>query len=77
MTRYWPPLPLYTSIVETLIKKGGILTDTELFQSLQKSYEDLNFRELNKTLMRLELKGLIHVFKLTKKKRRVKLRNSK
>jgi len=77
MTKYWPVLPLHTCIVEILLKKRGALTDTELYQALRKSYGDLSFRELNKTLLSLEIEGIIHVFRLTKNIRRVELRNSR
>ena len=77
MTEYWPVLPLHTCIVEILVKKGGAITDSELYQSLRKSYGELSLRELNKTLMRLEIDGIIHVFRLTKNIRRVELRNSR
>ena len=77
MTKYWPMLPLHTCIVEILLKKGGAFTDTELCQALRKSYGDLSLRELNKTLMCLEIEGIIHVFRLTKNTRRVELRNSR
>jgi Fe2+ or Zn2+ uptake regulation protein len=77
MTKYWSALPLHTHIIEVLLKKGGALTDTELYQALRKSYGDLSLRELNKTLICLEIEGLIHVFRLTKNTRRVELRNSR
>jgi len=77
MTKYWSVLPLHTCIVEILLKKGGALTDTELYAALRKSYGDLSFRELNKTLMCLEIEGIIHVFRLTKNIRRVELRNTR
>ena len=77
MTKYWSALPLHTCIVEILLKKGGTLTDTELYQALRKSYGDLSLRELNNTLLSLEIDGIIHVFRLTKNRRRVELRNSR
>ena len=77
MTEYWPVLPLHTCVVEILLKKGGASTDTELYQALRKTYGDLSLRELNKTLMRLEIDGVIHVFRLTKNMRRVELRDSR
>jgi Fe2+ or Zn2+ uptake regulation protein len=77
MTKYWPVLPLHTCIVEILLTKGGALIDTELYQALRKAYGDLSLRELNKTLMSLEIEGIIHVFILTKNIRRVELRNSR
>ena len=74
MSKYWDVQPLYTSIVETLLKKNGNLTDTELYTSLKKTHKDLSLRELNKTLMMLEVEGVIQVFNLTKNKRRVEFR---
>ena len=77
MTMYWPVLPLHTCVVEILLKKGGALTDTELYQALRKTYGDLSLRELNKTLMRLEIDGIIYVFRVTKNIRRVELRDTR
>ncbi len=77
MTKYWPVIPLHTRIVEILLSKRGVITDNELYQALQKSYGDLSLRELNKTLMQLEVDGIIHVFRLTKNKRSVEIRNSR
>ncbi len=75
MTKYWPVIPLHTCMVEILLSKKGALTDTELYRALRKSYGDLSLRELNKTLMRLEVDGIIHVFRLTKNIRSIELRN--
>ena len=44
---------------------------------LTKYYGDLSLRELNNTLMRPEIEGVIHVFRLTKNMRRVELRDSR
>ncbi|UCD26411.1 MAG: hypothetical protein JSW19_00775 [Candidatus Bathyarchaeota archaeon] len=68
----WKPHPLYTTIVETLEKKGP-LTDVELYDLLKESYEGIGFGDLNKTLMRLETVGKIYVSAFTKAKRRVEL----
>jgi len=68
----WKPHPLYTTIVEILEKKGP-LTDVELYDLLREGYAGLGFGNLNKTLMRLEIKGKIYVSALTKGKRRVEL----
>lgn len=59
--------------MEFLQKKQGNLTDIELYKNLKESYDDLSFIALNKILMKLEIKGLIHVFNLTKNKRGVEL----
>lgn len=74
MSKYWDVQPLYTAIVETLLKKKGNLTDTELYTALKKTHKDVSLRELNKTLMMLEVEGVVQVFNLTKNKRRVEIR---
>lgn len=74
MSKLWAVQPLHTSIVEILLKKRGSSTDTDLLSSLKKSYGELSLRELNKTLMRLEIDGIIHVSTLTKNKKHVELR---
>lgn len=70
----WKPQPLHTAIVEILEKKGS-LTDVELLEALKSSsaYKDLSFSELNKTLMRMEIAGVIYVSSLTKGRRLVQL----
>lgn len=75
MSELWTTQPLHTTLVEILCKKGGALTDAELYKALEKSYGELSQRELNKTLMRLEVHGIIHVSHLTKNKKRVELRH--
>ncbi len=68
----WKTHPLYTTIVEILERKGP-LTDVELYDLLKDNYEGIGFGNLNKTLMRMEIEGKIHVSALTKGKRRVEL----
>jgi DNA-binding HxlR family transcriptional regulator len=74
MSKFWDVQPLHTSLVEILLKRGGSSTDTEILRALRKSYGELSLRELNKTLMRLEVDGVIYVSKLTKNKKRVEFR---
>jgi Fe2+ or Zn2+ uptake regulation protein len=59
--------------MELLEKKRGAVTDEELCKAIKGSQNDLNIRTLNKTLMKLEINGLIRVFDLTKNKRRIEL----
>lgn len=68
----WKPHPLYTQIKELLERKGP-LTDMELFDLLKGTHEGVGFSELNKTLMRMEIEGIIYVSARTKGKRRVEL----
>ncbi|MEM2110760.1 MAG: hypothetical protein QXX08_02655 [Candidatus Bathyarchaeia archaeon] len=71
-TKTWKVQPLYAIVSEILDKKGS-LNDMELFESLKVFYKDIGFDEFNKTLMRMELSGLISVSSLTKGRRLVQL----
>jgi len=70
--RTWRPHPLDLTIIEILEKKGG-MTDEELLSLLKEDHDDLGFGMLNKTLMKMEVEGKVHVSSLTKGKRRVEL----
>ena len=72
MMKTWKPHPLYTQIKEFLERKGP-MTDIDLFDLLKGTHEGVGFSELNKTLMSMEIKGIIHVSERTKGKRRVQL----
>ena len=71
-TKTWKPHPLYTTIVETLEKKGP-LTDVELYDLIKETHGEAGFGDLNKTLMRLEIQGKVYVSTFTKGKRRFEL----
>jgi hypothetical protein len=58
--------------VEVLERKGP-LTDVELFELIKGSHGEAGFGDLNKTLMRLEIRGKIYVSTHTKGKKRVEL----
>ena len=68
----WRPQSLYVTIIEFLEKKGA-LTDSELYNLLKENYEDLSFKELNQTLMRMEVEGKIYVSSFTRGKKRIEL----
>ncbi|TRO50513.1 hypothetical protein E2P71_10405 [Candidatus Bathyarchaeota archaeon] len=72
MESVWAPHTLQTEIV-TILQKKGAIADTDLHKELKDSYGDVSFREINGTLMKLELIGIIRVSRLLKKKRRVEL----
>jgi len=72
----WKSHPLYTQIKEFLERKGP-MTDVELYDLVKESHEGVGFSELNKTLMRMEIKGIIYVSTPTKGKRRVQLTGSR
>jgi hypothetical protein len=68
----WKSHPLYTQIKEFLERKGP-MTDVELYDLVKGTHEGVGFNELNKTLMRMEIEGIIYVSAHTKGKRRVEL----
>ncbi len=76
MNKLWNPIPLHTAIIEVLIKKGN-LTDSEILRELDSKYKGISVRELNISLMRLEIRGAIRVTRLLKNKRMVELAPSK
>jgi Fe2+ or Zn2+ uptake regulation protein len=70
--RTWKPHPLHMVIIELLESKGP-MTDMELLNIIKESNEEIGFRTLNQTLMKMEIEGKIHVSSLTRGKRRVEL----
>ncbi|MCW4020054.1 MAG: hypothetical protein NWF14_02335 [Candidatus Bathyarchaeota archaeon] len=68
----WQVQPVYVTIIEILEEKGAI-TDVELFEVLKAFYEKMGFDDLNKTLMRMEVTGLISVSSRVKDRRLVQL----
>ena len=72
MSRVWSPRPVSLSIVEVLERKGA-MTDIDLQKELKGSYGEVSFRELNTSLMRLEMAGVLRVSRLMKGKRQVEL----
>jgi len=75
LSKTWRVQPLSMIIIEILKRKGS-LTDVDLLETLKSSfslYRDLSFNELNKTLMKMEITGLISVSSLTKGRRLVQL----
>lgn len=67
----WVAHPLKTQIQELLERKGP-MTDVDLFD-LVKATHEVGFSELNRTLLRMEIEGIIYVSTATKGKRRVEL----
>jgi len=60
------------TIVEILEKKGA-LNDLDLLKELKTNFGEVSFRELNTSLMKMELGGIIWVTRLMKGKRQVEL----
>ena len=55
------------------IKEVGNLSDNELISNLEKEGVQITAADLNKTLLDLEIFGLVRVSWLTKDKRRIEL----
>lgn len=72
MEKTWTPIPLNTTIVEILSKKGS-LNESDLLKELGSKYKNISIRELNDALMKLEIRGAIRVTRLLKKKRMIEL----
>ncbi len=65
-------MPLRNSVYE-IIKNAGSMTDSELSKALIKSGISIPEDEFNKTLLNLEIYGLIKVTWLTKDERRIEI----
>jgi len=68
----WKVQPVYATVIEILREKGSI-TDMELFDALRAFYREIGLDDLNNTLMKMEVSGLISVSSLAKDKRLVQL----
>lgn len=64
--------PLRNTVLEK-IKEVGNLSDNELLSNLEKDGVPISMADLNKTLLDLEIFGLVRVSWLTKDKRRIEL----
>lgn len=71
--KIWKTHPAYFVLLETLKKKGGAMTDAELYETLNEEFEDLGFKNFNELLMRLEVSGKIRTTSMARGKRRVEL----
>ena len=72
MNKVWGPRPLNLAVVEVLQRKGP-LADSDLLDEVKETYGEISFRELNNSLLKLELSGILRVTRLMKGKRRVEL----
>jgi hypothetical protein len=63
---------LPTTIIEQLERSGALKFD-ELLKQVQKRHEGLSESELNIMLMKMEIQGLIRVYRIPKGKRRIEL----
>lgn len=70
MAKLWRPTPLPTLILEIVRKTGGC-TDEELLRNLKKENGEADPSTLNKTLLSMEVRGLIHVSAAPKGKKKI------
>ena len=50
-----------------------MITDTDMFSRLSKEYKGLSNSDFSKTIMALEVEGIVNVTKITKTKNKVEL----
>ncbi len=67
----WRTIPLRNVILALLEKRQGVLIDKELIRLLKALRDTTTPSELNRTLMELEICGLVHVQQITKSKRKI------
>lgn len=63
---------LPTTIIEQLERSGALKFD-ELLKQVQKRHEGFSESELNIMLMKMEIQGLIRVYRIPRGKRRIEL----
>jgi len=63
---------LPTTIIEQLQRNGALKLE-ELLKFVQKRHEGLNESELETMLMKMEIQGLIRVYRIPRGKRRIEL----
>jgi hypothetical protein len=61
-----------STIVETL-GRNGALEVKSLFKQVKKLHSEIDNRYFDRTLMTMELQGLIRVYSMTKDRRRIEL----
>lgn len=66
----WKLLP--SNIVDTL-KRNGALKFEELHKRIKKRFNDLSENDLERMLMKMEIQGLVKVYRLPRGKKRIEL----
>lgn len=66
-------IPIKNAILSILKKRQGVIIDKELFSILQKMFDEISLRDMNRALMQLEIEGLIYVSQIAKNKRKIEL----
>ncbi|MHA2204109.1 MAG: hypothetical protein ACW991_10510 [Candidatus Hodarchaeales archaeon] len=69
---YWRPFPLTFSIMNIVERREGVLLEDDLIRLLENDVGEFSERELNRALMKLEIKGLVHIQTIKKNQRMIK-----
>lgn len=56
-----------------LLQRSGALKFDELYKQVKKAYGEFSEEDLNTMLMRMEIQGLVKVYRIPRGKRRVEL----
>jgi len=72
----WRNIPLKNLIIQVLLKNKGMITDTDLYSNLTKEFKNLSHSDFSKTIMALEVEGIVNVTKITKTKNKIELIDS-
>ncbi|MFX0114880.1 MAG: hypothetical protein ACFFB3_10065 [Candidatus Hodarchaeota archaeon] len=67
----WRTVPLAHAVMQCLEMRDGIVLDSDLKGLLEKMQVDWTSKELNGTLLHLEISGLIHVKEIKKGTRKI------
>jgi Fe2+ or Zn2+ uptake regulation protein len=69
----WKTLPLTSAVLAAVERRQGVIIDDELQKILSNEFGEVSKTEINQVLMELEIRGLVHVSNITKKKRRIEI----
>ncbi|RLI30524.1 MAG: hypothetical protein DRO46_00195 [Candidatus Hecatellales archaeon] len=68
--KIWRPIPLQLRILE-ILDDAGSLSDDELLKALEKQGEEVSMETLNRTLLQMEVRGLIRVTNAPRGRRKI------
>ncbi len=66
-------VPLKNAILSILRRRQGLIIDKDLYASLQKMFDNVSLKDVNRALMQLEIEGVIHVSQISKNRRSIEL----
>lgn len=70
----WNSIPITTLIVSILKRHNRIIIDNDLLKIIERELKRTpSESEINKALMVLEIRGMIHVYQITRSKRKIEM----